>query len=487
METAIYVRVSTEEQVQEGFSIRAQEQKLKDFARIKEWSIYNVYIDEGISGKNITERPAINRMIEDIEKGTVKNVLVFKIDRLTRSTSDLIHLVDLFNEHDCAFNSLMESIDTLTPSGRMFLKIIGIFAEFERENIAERVKLGRERKVKEGYTLCSTHASYGYDRENGQKIQTVNKKEAEVVREIFDMFVNRNMSLNSITKELSLRRIPTKLNAPTWCRKNVRNILQNCNYIGKVRHFLDEANYYEVNGLHEPIISNELFIMAKHLLSRHNVTTVTKKPREENYFLGVLYCGICGKRLTTHNRDIKLKDGTKNYHGSYRCVDKFTVCKSGEIKHNKVEAVFNEFISTFNMVNNTDDEKQTEATRLKEISDINGKLTELSDKEKEIMNFYVENEIDFNAYKEMKQKINADKEVLLVEINKLSPSNELNTLTSKEDILVNLKENWSSFDNKEKRRFLIRFINKIVVTREKTKNTRTNSVKIEKVEFNLSI
>ena len=106
LETGIYVRVSTEEQAQEGYSIRAQEQKLKDYAKIKEWPIFKIYMDEGISGKNITERPAINEMLADIEKGHVKNVLVFKIDRLTRSTADLITLIDIFNKHDCAFNSL---------------------------------------------------------------------------------------------------------------------------------------------------------------------------------------------------------------------------------------------------------------------------------------------------------------------------------------------------------------------------------------------
>ena len=105
LETGIYVRVSTEEQAQEGYSIRAQEEKLRDYARLKEWLVYKIYMDEGISGKNITERPAINEMLEDIEKGKVKNVLVFKIDRLTRNTADLISLIDLFNDHDCAFNS----------------------------------------------------------------------------------------------------------------------------------------------------------------------------------------------------------------------------------------------------------------------------------------------------------------------------------------------------------------------------------------------
>ncbi|MDR2559068.1 MAG: recombinase family protein [Oscillospiraceae bacterium] len=491
METAIYIRVSTEEQAQEGFSIRAQEQKLKDFAQIKDWTIFNIYMDEGLSGKNIKDRPAINRMIEDIRGGLVKNVLVYKIDRLTRSTSDLIHFMDLFNQHDCAFNSLMESIDTQTASGRMFLKIIGIFAEFERENIIERVKLGRERKVKEGYTLCSSHASYGYDRASGQKIQSVNEEEARVVKEIFDMFVNRSMSINSITKTLNMRKVPTKKNAAMWCRKNVRNILKNCNYIGKVRHFVDDdENYSENEGLHEPIIPEELFNEAGQLLKRASIIAPTKKPREENYFLGVLICGLCQKKLTTHNRYITLKDGTKNYHGSYRCIDKFVGCPSGEIKHNKIEVVFNDYISRIsNFVVGGDIEferqEKSDINRLKSIESYNKRLNKLSAKENEILSLYVENELDFNAYKSMNQKINKDREFINTELEKLKMPEEADLLLKKEDIILSLKENWNLLTDIEKRQFLMKFINKITVTSEKSKNTRRNTVNIETVEFNL--
>jgi DNA invertase Pin-like site-specific DNA recombinase len=108
METAIYGRVSTEEQAMEGYSIRGQVEKLKSYVSAKSWFIYDVYLDEGISGKNMTERPAITRMMEDIIAGRVKNVLVFKLDRLTRSVADLVYLIDLFKNYGCAFNSLCE-------------------------------------------------------------------------------------------------------------------------------------------------------------------------------------------------------------------------------------------------------------------------------------------------------------------------------------------------------------------------------------------
>jgi len=329
METGIYLRVSTEEQAQEGFSIRGQEQKLKDYANIKDWTIYKIYADEGISGKNITERPAMNELIEDIKAGKVQNVLVFKIDRLTRSTADLLYLVELFNEYDCTFNSLMESIDTQTASGRMFLKIIGIFAEFERENIVERVSLGFERKVKEGYSLCSNNVSYGYDREKGQKIQTINPKEAETVREIYDMYVNQGLSIVGIAKILNLRGVTTKQGA-VWDNSRVRDLISNCNYIGKVRHHVgDKKREYAVDGLHEPITSTELFEEAQKLLAKNAKASPTKRPKEDTYFSGLLYCPKCKDKFDTH-----AVETSKNYVCRKKIVK---MCDASSMSHRKLE------------------------------------------------------------------------------------------------------------------------------------------------------
>jgi site-specific DNA recombinase len=319
METAIYARVSTEEQAQEGFSIRAQQQKLKEYANVKDWSVYDIYLDEGISGKNLTQRPAITRMIDDIKTGHVKNVLVFKIDRLTRSTADLVYLIDLFKECDCAFNSLMESIDTSTASGRMFIKIIGIFAEFERENISERCRVGFERKAREGYSTSSGFVSYGYDREKGQRIQTINEGEAENVRMIFDMYVNQGMTFMGIAKSLNLRGISTK-KLSFWNSAAIRNILRNCNYIGNVRYAVHEpSRNFENEGLHEAIISEELYNEAQLLMKKNNKCAPTKKPSERNYFVGFVFCDKCGARFMPHNNSYKLKDGAVSKNHSFFC------------------------------------------------------------------------------------------------------------------------------------------------------------------------
>ena len=104
MQTAIYVRVSTEEQANEGFSINAQKDKLTKYAEINDWNIVDYYIDDGISGKNLTERPEVNRLINDVKAKKITNVLVYKLDRLTRSVKDLIYLIELFDKNNCTFN-----------------------------------------------------------------------------------------------------------------------------------------------------------------------------------------------------------------------------------------------------------------------------------------------------------------------------------------------------------------------------------------------
>ncbi|MCL2164304.1 MAG: recombinase family protein [Oscillospiraceae bacterium] len=472
METGVYVRVSTEEQVKEGYSIRGQEQKLKDYARIKDWDIYDVYIDEGISGKNITARPEINRLIEDVQNGHVKNVLVFKIDRLTRSTSDLIYLTELFNEHNCAFNSLMESIDTQTASGRMFLKIIGIFAEFERENIAERIILGRERKVNEGYTLCSHTASYGYGRPDGQKVQTIIESEAQVVREIFDWYTKQGVYIHEIARRLNLRGVPTKLGSQ-WTRGGIKNLLANSNYMGHVRHhFEDEERAYTVEGQHEAIISKEVFEKAQRLLAKSSNISPTKQPMEENYFTGFLICAQCGCKLYSHNIFRTLKDGTRQFLGNYKCGNtKVSVCNAPEMSARKLEQAFQEYIAGIAEFegDNTiilQEQEQEKQERQALIVTYEEKLRQLEAKGREALDFYVSNVFSVDEYRRVKRRLDEDKQTICAELERLQVEEE-EIPDNRLEIAKSFHQNWAGLSCSEKRMFLMQFVERIVVENEK--------------------
>lgn len=492
METAIYARVSTEEQAQEGFSIRAQQQKLKEYANVKDWSVYDIYLDEGISGKNLTQRPAITRMIADIKAGHVKNVLVFKIDRLTRSTADLVYLIDLFKECDCAFNSLMESIDTSTASGRMFIKIIGIFAEFERENIAERTRVGFERKAREGYTNSSRCISYGYNRVNGQKIQTINEKEAENVRMIFDMYVNQGMSLASISKSLNLREIPTKHNS-FWNSSAVRSILCNCNYIGNVRYALREPNRnFEAEGLHEAIISEELYNEAQFLIEKNSIHRPTKQPSEKNYFSGFLYCAKCGEKFSPHYSSKKSANGNVSKSNSFYCRRRIVkACDTKGVTVYKIERALVEYFSDiddFTVLDMVELEQKRQQVRIDtetQINALNEKLKKLDGKEREIMGFYVGGEIEFENYRAMKKQLDNDRDFIRAEIVKLDATlDEGKEISiSKADIITNFRENWEKLTDLEKRQFLTKFIKKIVLVNEPIEGTIKGNTIITHVEF----
>ncbi len=391
MVTGIYARVSTEEQAREGFSIRAQEEKLRSYAAVKDWPLFDVYLDEGISGKNVEDRPALQRLLHDIDAGKVENVLVFKVDRLTRSTKNLIELVEFFHAHKCGFNSLTESIDTASATGRMFLKIIGIFAEFERENLIERVRFGLARKVEEGYSLCAYTASYGYTRPKGQKVQTIVPEEAAVVREIFDCFLDRDFACHKIAAMLNSRQVPAKRGG-LWTAKTVRLILENPNYIGKVRHRChDAARYVEFDGLHAPILEETRFLQAREKLRRDRKLERTKRADESAYFARIAVCAACGSRLTPKmNYGRKKPDGSRTIYRAYRCIQSTKGNCAFSCTHRALEAAFESF--------------------LEGLSDLEGEV---------------------------------------------NPA------------LRHIKANWLALTNKEREAFLMRFVEKIVVTAEK--------------------
>ena len=161
--TAIYIRVSTEAQREEGYSIEAQTEALTAYCTAKGWRTYELYIDGGYSGSSL-ERPAIQRLIHDVKNSRIERVLVYKLDRLSRSQKDTLYLIeDILNPHEVDFISLNESMDTGSPMGRLMLGILSAFAQLERENIRERTRMGMAERVKAGYWMGGGKIPYGYD------------------------------------------------------------------------------------------------------------------------------------------------------------------------------------------------------------------------------------------------------------------------------------------------------------------------------------
>lgn len=147
---AIYVRVSTIDQAEEGYSIGEQTAKLKAYCKAMGWAIADIYTDPGFSGAKL-DRPELQRLIKDIEKSKFDTVLIYKLDRLSRSVRDTLYLVqDVFTKNNVDFISLNENIDTSSAMGGLFLTILSAISEFERETIKERMMLGKKEELKAG-------------------------------------------------------------------------------------------------------------------------------------------------------------------------------------------------------------------------------------------------------------------------------------------------------------------------------------------------
>jgi site-specific DNA recombinase len=215
-----YVRVSTEEQVREGVSLNAQEKKIRAYAEIHDLELVEIIRDEGYSGKDL-ERPGFKYLLEKVKGQESEAVIVYKLDRLTRRTSDLLRLVEeVFQEGNTRFFSITEQIDTDSAMGKFFLTIMGAMAQMERELISERTKAALAYKKEIGETVG--HLPYGYQREDGKLIS--DKEEKRVIRKMRRLR-KEEQSYGKIATKLNKEGIPTKRGTGKWYASSVSNVL----------------------------------------------------------------------------------------------------------------------------------------------------------------------------------------------------------------------------------------------------------------------
>lgn len=358
---AIYIRVSTEQQAKEGYSIAAQKNNLCEFARKHNWNIYDIYSDEGISGKSLDNRPEINRLISDIKCNKIDKVLLYKFDRLTRSSVDTEDIINILQNYPVEIYTLSGgTIDVNSASGRFKIRLDGIVAQLEREQTIERVKVAFEQKVRDGYTLACSNISYGYNRKKGQKIQTINKKEAPIVIMIYKMF-NSGKTINEIANYLNINMILTKNHGKKrkisnnsyttinsiWQSKTVRNILTNPTYIGKVRYGVGRDDGFIADGKHKGIIDHSLWNNVQLKIKLAKKDYVTKRPKDDCYFYGIIKCRICNKNLKIARTVRIISSGERKEFCSYRCINNH-VCNCSSISHKKLNQYFENYLNKKN-------------------------------------------------------------------------------------------------------------------------------------------
>lgn len=184
MRVGIYIRVSTDEQV-DGFSLSAQQSRCEALAIAKGWDVGQIYSDLARSGKDL-KRPQYEAMIKDLEAGLIQGVIIFKLDRLSRSPKDTYSIIEQFNKSKWALCSVSESLDISSPAGVMLVQVLASFAQYERATIKARMVEGFEEKRKQGGKVGGDEAGlFGYKREKG--VIVIDEAEAQVIRKIFQL------------------------------------------------------------------------------------------------------------------------------------------------------------------------------------------------------------------------------------------------------------------------------------------------------------
>lgn len=333
-----YIRVSTEMQV-DGYSLDAQKTAIKKYADFQHMQIAKEYCDAGKSGKSITGRPEFMRMLDDVarQKDGVQYILVFKLSRFGRNAADVLNSLQYIQDYGVNLISVQDGIDSSRDSGKLTITVLSAVAEIERENILVQTMEGRRQKAREG-KWNGGQAPFGYDLDPKTGVLSVNEKEAEAVRIIFDRYVMHHQGFDGIASYMNrhgFRKSKKKERELTqFTTAHIGDIISNPVYLGKIKYgehtfekvkgsrdqfrrvTNEEFPVYE--GLHEAIIPEDIWEEAQKIRQgRKNVNV--KKSKHIHIFSGIIKCPLCGRGLAGNESRYTNKDGAKKENYFYRC------------------------------------------------------------------------------------------------------------------------------------------------------------------------
>ena len=488
---AIYCRVSTEEQSENGYSIDEQERLLEEWCKKMGYVIYKCYSDRGISGKNIKDRPALKELLSDAKAGKFDMVISWKINRVSRKLEDVLKIVNLLEKNNITFKSYSEPFETDTPAGRMQFQMMALIGEFERGTIAQNVKMGMIAKAKSG-NWCGGRV-LGYDlvpnnspeeEKKGKNKLEINEKEAEIVRFIFNEY-SKGKGYKAITNQINKLGYKTK-KGNNFSVGSIRDILTNPVYIGEIRYNVRQnwsekrrrninPNPIRVKGKHEAIIDRELWDKVQLILE-------SKKGKPSRIYdgeyplTGILRCPKCGAGMVISRTTNTLADGSKKRIAYYCCgnwKNKGTsVCNSNTIRVDKAnEYVFKkieELVSNEAMikavVKNINKERKDKVKPAKRLlGDIDKELEKLDKRKRKIFEAYEDDILTKEEFQTRKNELN--EKIRILEEEKKPLLNTISEDVSEEipyefikDILMNFSKVLNSSVSREQQKKLLHMI-----------------------------
>ena len=467
----IYIRVSTEDQAREGFSLPEQESRLREFCNFKRYEIYKVYKDAGISAKN-DKRPAYQEMLEDVKNKKINVIVAFKLDRLTRSVYDIEKLMKTVNDLECDIDCLADESNTTTSNGRMVMRIMTSVSQNEIEKCSERTKLGLAGAIKQGH--IPGPLPLGYQRINRKMIP--NPLTKDIVVRLYDLYLE-GKSYQTIANIYNKEQVLGKIN---WLDSTISRMITNEIYKGDYVHgrSTKHPTYYE--NVVEPLVSKEKWEDCQYQKQRN----ARHYERTSTYlFTNKLKCSKCGCFLG--GSATTKKNGNKYYY--YKCekcktyfseVDIEEQLKGFLIELNKQDELINDYYTPF--IKSKLDNKQIDYD--KEIKELDKQLDriknayikgilKIEDFENEI------NQIEFNKneltkqWQEQKQFENLSFTVddLLI----LQDKQQIDEFVKPELFFINLNK-WLNTPRDKKQKLFAKYIDFIEIEKKNKEINITN-------------
>ncbi|MFT9082522.1 recombinase family protein [Liquorilactobacillus satsumensis] len=464
-----YLRVSTIDQAEEGYSIEQQKDKLKQYCSVKDWNVYKFYVDAGFSGSNIN-RPAMQELIEDVNNNKIGTILVYKLDRLSRSQKDTLYLIeDVFNKHKVSFVSLNENFDTSTAFGKASIGILATFAQLEREQIKERMQMGKMGRAKTGKAMNWWNPAFGYI--YNRETYDIDQFKADIVKRIYKDYLS-GTSINKIAENLNSEGHLGK--DRQWSFRTVRMILANSDYTGNVKY---HGKIYA--GQHTPIIDQKAFETTQKELKIRQQEAYSKnnnpRPFQSKYILsGLLECKYCSCNLALVQYRPR-KDGT--HLSVYKCPStmrkkmftqrQLSNCISKTQERQMLEEYVIKEISKLQA--NTDKIELMSSSKVVDVDAYEIELEKIEKSLKKLVNIYVDTDsLTIDIFNEKKEALLSQKNAINKKIQSIKKKQPELSIKDAKKVLRGINGNITRASYDTKYKIVRKLIKKIIVGNEES-------------------
>ncbi|TDM23090.1 recombinase family protein [Macrococcoides canis] len=517
----LYCRVSTNEQKERGYSLEMQEKLLiEEVLTNYPGYEYECYIEGGISAKNMTDRPEIQRLLKDVEDGNLDIVLSWNLSRISRTLADQHMFKDILEQNGVHYRSLAQGIDTNDEeSADVLMTIFGLQSSLERKTLIKNTKMGMKAKASKGEHLSGR--ALGYDLIVNQQTRkselVINPYEASIVKQIFNLYLYQNKGFKAITSHLNKAGYKTIKGRP-FSVFSVKYILQNPLYKGMVRHNTninwkikksrrphspDDIKLYK--GKHEAIISPEIFDQVQQLLNTKSFQP--GRPASNDFYLrGLICCPGCSQKMVCRRAYYTLKDGTRVMKKYYICSlfnrSGSSACSSHSIRSEIIENVVKDHLTRLmnqeHIIEIIVDKylehiKSSHQNKSSDLTSFKKRKNELINQKEKILDLYLSGPIDKETLNKKVNSINIELQTIEKTLNE--PTNKLSNErlnVNKDTVKSLLTKIFTNFDRvfdkattDQKNQLLRSIIEKIELTDDKQVRMITYKISHEDVPQSL--